>query len=94
MKADNRVVNLEWCDAKYNTNYGTSIKRRARTQTNRHGAISVIQYSLYGDKIEEYPSLMEASRKTNVPVRAICACCKNYQKSAFGYVWKYKNDGT
>lgn len=56
--------------------------------------ISVIQYSLYGDKIEEYPSLMEASRKTNVPVRAICACCKNYQKSAFGYVWKYKNDGT
>ena len=36
---------------------------------------------------------MEASRKTKVPVRAICACCKNYQKSAFGYVWKYKKDG-
>lgn len=93
-KADNRAVNLEWCDAKYNTNYGTCIKRRARAQTNRHGAISVIQYTLHGDMIAEYPSLMEASRKSNVPVRAICACCKKHQKSAFGYVWKYKNKRT
>lgn len=92
-KADNRVENLEWCDAKYNTNYGTCIERRAKSQTNKHGAISVIQYSLKGDMIAEYPSLMEASRMTKVPARAICACCKNYQKSAFGYVWKYKNDG-
>lgn len=83
-KKNNSVDNLEWCDAKYNTNYGDCIKRRARAQTNRHGAISVIQYSLHGDMIAEYPSLMEASRKSNVPVRAICACCKNYQKSSYG----------
>ena len=90
-KADNRAINLEWCDAKYNVNYGTCIARRAKAQTNRHGAISVIQYSLVGSVIAEYPSMMEASRKSNVPVRAICACCKNHQKSAFGYVWKYKD---
>lgn len=89
-KDDNRVDNLEWCDAKYNTNYGTGIKRRAKAQTNRHGSISVVQCSLDGSVITEYPSMMEASRKTNVPPRAICACCKNYQKSAFGYIWKYK----
>lgn len=26
---NNNVNNLEWCTAKYNTNYGTAIKRRA-----------------------------------------------------------------
>lgn len=92
-KSDNRTENLEWCDAKYNTNYGTSIKRRAKAQTNKHGSIQVIQLSLQGDIIAEYPSMMEAERKTNIPARAICACCKNYQKSAFGYIWKYKNNG-
>lgn len=92
-KADNRATNLEWCDAKYNTNYGTCIKRRARAQTNRHGAISVIQYSLHGDMIAEYPSLMEASRKSNVPVRAICACCKNYQNHLMDMYGNIKTRG-
>ena len=27
-KANNIVTNLEWCDAKYNSNYGTGIERR------------------------------------------------------------------
>lgn len=27
-KSNNRVDNLEWCTAKYNSNYGTSIERR------------------------------------------------------------------
>lgn len=90
-KSDNRADNLEWCNAKYNTNYGTCIERRAKAQTNKHGAISVIQCSLDGRVIDKYPSMMEASRKTNVSPRAICACCRNYQKTAFGYVWKYSD---
>ena len=27
-KANNIITNLEWCDAKYNSNYGTAIERR------------------------------------------------------------------
>ena len=27
VKTDNRVENLEWCDARYNVNYGTGMKR-------------------------------------------------------------------
>lgn len=32
VKDDNRVENLEWCDVKYNTNYGTGIKRMMETR--------------------------------------------------------------
>lgn len=41
---DNRVLNLEWCDCAYNIRYGTGIKRRAKLQTNKHGAKAVLQY--------------------------------------------------
>lgn len=30
---NNKVENLEWCDAKYNNNYGTGNKRRSKTKT-------------------------------------------------------------
>ena len=33
-KQNNCVENLEWCDAKYNTNYGTAIKRRSEKHKN------------------------------------------------------------
>ena len=31
-KANNIITNLEWCDAKYNSNYGTAIERREATK--------------------------------------------------------------
>lgn len=34
IKSDNRVENLEWCDCKYNINYGTAIERRIKTAQN------------------------------------------------------------
>ena len=33
-KLNNRVDNLEWCDSKYNNNYGTSQQRRIQTNIN------------------------------------------------------------
>ena len=35
IKSDNRVENLEWCDSKYNCNYGTAIERRVNTAKER-----------------------------------------------------------
>ena len=32
IKADNRVVNLEWCTSKYNMNYGTGVERNKISQ--------------------------------------------------------------
>lgn len=61
----------------------------------------VLQYTLDGDFITEYPSVMEASRQTSIPFTNISACCLNairkhkngntYKvQSAGGYVWEYK----
>ena len=51
---------------------------------------SVIQYSKDGEFIAEYPSIMEAERQTGCKNESICQCCKGKQKSAGGFIWKYK----
>lgn len=88
-KTNNKATNLEWCTSKYNTNYGTCIQRRVAKQKNKHGAKRVLQYTMNLELIKEYPSIMEATRVTSISPRAICACCRGYQKSAYGYKWKY-----
>ncbi len=55
---------------------------------------SVIQYDLQGNKINKFNSIKEACISINKPNREgdITSCCKNKQKTAFGYIWRYKND--
>ena len=50
----------------------------------------VEQYNLEGAKINEYISINEASRQTGVRVGDISACCNFKQKTAFGFIWKFK----
>lgn len=52
----------------------------------------IIQYSKDGEFIAEYPSIMEAERQTDISNSSICRCCKGKQKSAGGFIWKYKED--
>lgn len=93
IKNDNRVSNLEWCDAKYNCNYGTRNDRMVSTRTkkNSYGAEkSVMQLSKNGIKIiNTYKSTQEASRQTGINRANICSCCRGKYKSAGGFVWKY-----
>lgn len=55
---------------------------------------SVLQYDLKDNFIKEWDSILEicivlfndVSKNSN-----ITACCKNRTKSAYGFIWKYKN---
>lgn len=89
MKDDNRVENLEWCDSKYNTNYGTAIKRRAEKQTNGKKSKPVMQYTLDGEFIREWPSVMECQRN-GFCLSSVSACCRGINKQHKGYIWRYK----
>lgn len=88
---NNCVENLEWCTQKYNVNYGTGIQRRIESQTN-HLSFSkiVLQYTLDGVFIAEYPSTMEIQRKLGFANQHISRCCRGKQKYAYGYLWRYK----
>ena len=50
----------------------------------------VLQYSMNGELIAEYPSTREAGRKIGCNPSNICSCCKGKLKSTSGYIWKYK----
>lgn len=87
-KSNNHVDNLEWCTSKYNTNYGTSIERRARKWSK-----PVIQYSLKMEKLNEFDSLTEALKFVGgKSISSITNSCQGLQKKAYGYIWKFKED--
>ena len=87
IKTDNRVENLELCDRKYNNNYGTHNKKIAKALSK-----PVLQYTLDGQFVTEYPSLREVERQLGYNSGCISECCNRKSKSAYGYFWKFKTD--
>lgn len=91
-KANNRVDNLEWCDSKYNINYGTGKKRRGLSNTNGKCSKPVLQYTLEGIFIKEWKSTMDVERNLGFAHTHISECCRGEQAYGYGYLWKYKNE--
>lgn len=90
-KDDNRVENLEWCDNKYNSNWGERGNRISKALTNGPLSKKLYQYNLDGSFVREWPSSMEVERKLGFNQRLISACClkKKYHKTAYGFIWSY-----
>lgn len=87
-KTNNCMVNLEWCDSKYNKNYGTARQRMMEKKS-----MPVLQIDINTNEvIGEYPSAMEAARKLNIYQGNISKCCRGEYKTAYGYKWEYKKE--
>lgn len=86
-KKNNCVENLEWCDQKYNINYGTGLKRRAESQSQ-----PVIQMSIDGVFIERFNSMSEAANKVGTDSYSISLVCKGVHKTSKGYRWRFEDD--
>lgn len=91
-KQDNRVENLEWISASGNTNYGTRNRRVSEKMTNGKLSKEVLQYSLDGTFIKEFPSTREIERQLNFDNGFISKNCLGKCKSAYGFIWKYKKE--
>lgn len=75
---NNCVSNLEWCDRQYNIEYSKAKK--------------VSQFSIDGEKIAEYKSIVIAAAMTGVSKTAINNALIGWSKTAGGYLWKYAEE--
>lgn len=50
----------------------------------------ILQYDLEGNFIKEYINPMEAVNNDRKKVKNLITCLKNRQKTAYGFIWKYK----
>lgn len=85
-KLNNNAANLEWCDCKYNINFGTGKVRSARSRCKQ-----VSQYNTDGKLIKIYESVTEAAKSVGLRKTSISAVARHRPrcKTAAGYVWRY-----
>lgn len=90
-KLNNCVDNLEWCSASYNNSYGNRLEKVSRSNKLKK---KVLQFDINGNMLQEYNSIAEASKITNVDRKGISNCInkKNNRKTAGGYIWKLKSE--
>lgn len=87
-KTNNQVENLEWCTAKYNTNYGTCIERISAKNNKK----PISKYDLEGNLICEYKSIAEAERNEGIDHANICICCEGKISHCNNFIWIYKGN--
>ena len=81
-KTNNCLQNLEWCNRKYNINYGNRIERMVSSNKK-----PILQYTLNGEFVREWPSATDVGKEVK---NNICHCLKGDYKTAYGYKWFYK----
>lgn len=91
--SNNVVDNLEWCTYEYNNNYGSFKEKHSKAFKNYPKfSKPVIQMTLDGKFIQEFPSIAEAARQLNGNYVNIAEYLRepNKRNHAYGYKWKYK----
>ena len=85
---------------KENTDWGSwieSIKKRKTDYSkfldniHENNKKPILQFDKNGNFIREYKSAIDASKELNINVSGIRHCLTKRNKTAFGYIWKYKN---
>ena len=84
--SNNRVENLEWCDSKYNNNYGTHIQKianKVRNHPNMSKKVLCIETGVI------YQSTHQAERELGYSRGFVSHCCRDVNKTCGGFHWRY-----
>ena len=81
---DEERTTIEWATYEENNNYTTHNERSAKARSK-----PVLQFSLTGEFIREWPSTMECGRN-GFNSGAVSACCRGKLLQYKGFLWMYK----
>lgn len=90
-----RFSNMQLISWQENDKLGSqSLKNRisCSEMSLKYNSKRVMQYTLNGDYVSEYPSAREAARKNGICSSSISKVCRNVQKTCGGYIWRYANE--
>lgn len=85
-KSNNNAENLEWCNAKYNSNYGTNRKRGVYTRRSRQSNCRKVKCV---ETSNVYESIQLATSMTGVHNTNISRVLKGERNTAGGFHWEY-----
>ena len=88
---DKEKSNLEWKSHRDNCNHGTRNQRAAKAKINGKKSKKVLQFTLSGEFIREWPSIHECERN-GFNRGAVAACCHGKQKTHKGFLWMFADD--
>ena len=81
---------IEWSTYEENNNYATRNERISKAMTNGKLSKKVLQYTLDGEFIREWDSMIEIQRQLGYRISNISYCCQGKYKQSHGYIWRYK----
>ena len=82
---------IEWVTYEENNNYGTRNERVAKARINGKCSKKVLQLTLTGELIREWPSTNECERN-GFNHGAVAACCRGEKPQYKGFRWMYYDD--
>ena len=92
---DEEKSTIEWVTREENNNYGTRNERAGATNkiVQKNGKLSkrVLQFTLDGEFVREWPSAAECGRN-GFSLSAVVACCNGKQKTHKGFRFMYEED--
>ena len=88
---DEEKSTIEWATYEENNNYGTINQRISKANTNGKLSKPVLQFTLDGEFIREWPSTAECGRN-GFNHQLVSACCNGKRKSHKGFKWCYAEE--